>query len=53
MSLFITKSEEDYNMFDWWKKAMINNYANFNGRARRKEYWYTFLVNILIFAFLL
>jgi uncharacterized membrane protein YhaH (DUF805 family) len=51
MSLFITKSEEDYNMFDWWKKAMINNYANFYGRARRKEYWYTFLVNILIFAF--
>lgn len=31
-------------------KSFFNNYANFNGRARRSEYWYaslfTFLVNL-------
>lgn len=42
------KSEENYNMFDWWKKAIIHNYTNFSGRARRKEYWYTALANIII-----
>lgn len=25
-----------------------NNYANFNGRARRKEYWGFFLVNFVL-----
>jgi uncharacterized membrane protein YhaH (DUF805 family) len=44
----ITKSEEDYNLFDWWKKAIIANYANFTGRARRKEYWMTTLANFII-----
>jgi uncharacterized membrane protein YhaH (DUF805 family) len=29
---------------------VLQNYANFNGRARRSEYWYFFLFNI-IFAF--
>ncbi|WP_438965309.1 DUF805 domain-containing protein [Flavobacterium sp.] len=42
------KSEENYNLLDWWKKVVIDNYANFNGRARRKEYWYFVLVNIII-----
>jgi uncharacterized membrane protein YhaH (DUF805 family) len=32
-------------MFNWWKKVVIENYANFNGRARRSEYWYFALVN--------
>lgn len=27
--------------------AAIKNYANFNGRARRSEYWYFILFNIL------
>lgn len=27
---------------------VLKNYANFNGRARRKEYWMFFLINILI-----
>jgi uncharacterized membrane protein YhaH (DUF805 family) len=42
------KTEQDYHMFDWWKKVFIDNYANFNGRARRSEYWYFTLVNLLI-----
>jgi uncharacterized membrane protein YhaH (DUF805 family) len=49
-----TKTEEDYNMFDWWKKANVGNYANFSGRSRRKEYWYSKLVEfILTFSFLI
>jgi uncharacterized membrane protein YhaH (DUF805 family) len=35
-------------MFDWYKKVVFENYANFNGRARRSEYWYYTLVNIII-----
>jgi uncharacterized membrane protein YhaH (DUF805 family) len=34
------KSESNYNMIDWWKKVVFQNYANFSGRARRSEYWY-------------
>lgn len=51
------KLEKDYNMFDWWKKVYIKNYANFNGRARRAEYWYAYLLTILfiipIYVFLI
>ncbi|SHJ40389.1 DUF805 domain-containing protein [Pseudozobellia thermophila] len=32
---------------NWYLKA-LQNYANFSGRARRKEYWMFFLFNILI-----
>lgn len=39
--------EENYNLIDWWKKVVIRNYANFRGRARRKEYWYFTLANVL------
>ncbi|WP_428230902.1 DUF805 domain-containing protein [Flavobacterium sp.] len=35
-------------MIEWYKKVVFENYANFNGRARRKEYWMFFLANILI-----
>jgi uncharacterized membrane protein YhaH (DUF805 family) len=35
-------------MLDYWKKAFVKNYANFNGRARRSEYWYYTLMNIII-----
>jgi uncharacterized membrane protein YhaH (DUF805 family) len=35
-------------MFDWYKKVVFENYANFNGRARRSEYWYYALTNFLI-----
>ncbi|MDX1462312.1 MAG: DUF805 domain-containing protein [Marinirhabdus sp.] len=50
------KPESQYTMVDWWKKVVIDNYANFDGRARRSEYWYFSLLNILItvvFGFIL
>ena len=42
------KNEQDFNAFDWWNKVVVKNYANFEGRARRKEYWYFVLVNMII-----
>lgn len=42
------KSESDYNLIDWWKKVVLNNYANFSGRARRAELWYYILGNFII-----
>jgi uncharacterized membrane protein YhaH (DUF805 family) len=42
------KHESNYNMIDWWKKVVFQNYANFKGRARRAEYWYFTLFNFLI-----
>jgi uncharacterized membrane protein YhaH (DUF805 family) len=35
-------------MIEWYKKVVFENYANFNGRARRSEYWYFVLAQILI-----
>lgn len=35
-------------MIDWYKKVVFENYANFNGRARRSEYWYYTLASIII-----
>ena len=42
------KQESHYNMIDWWKKVVLKNYANFNGRARRAEYWYFVLFNFIL-----
>ena len=42
------KEEKDYSIFDWWKKVVFDNFSNFKGRARRKEYWSFHLVNFLI-----
>ena len=42
------KSESDYNLIDWWKKVVFQNYANFTGRARRAEYWYFVLGQLCI-----
>lgn len=39
-------------MFNWYKKVVLENYANFSGRARRSEYWYFVLTNTLIFLVL-
>lgn len=39
-SAAIYAEEERYNVVDWTKKVILNNYANFGGRARRKEYWF-------------
>ncbi len=42
------KLEKNYNMIDWFKKVVFHNYANFEGRARRAEYWYFYLLTIVI-----
>ena len=44
------KHEEDYSPIDWFVKC-IKNYVTFEGRARRKEYWFFVLVHFGI-AFL-
>jgi len=31
-----------------WYTKVVKEYANFKGRARRAEYWYFVLVNVLI-----
>lgn len=36
------------SLIGWWKKVVFEDYANFNGRARRAEYWYFTLGNILL-----
>jgi uncharacterized membrane protein YhaH (DUF805 family) len=33
----------------WWKHVVQNNYSNFNGRARRAEYWNFALANFLLY----
>jgi uncharacterized membrane protein YhaH (DUF805 family) len=32
---------------EWYLKVVKENYANFKGRARRKEYWMFALINML------
>jgi len=36
------------NAFDYYKECFTPKYADFNGRARRSEYWFFVLFNILI-----
>lgn len=38
------------NIWQWWVHVLKKDYANFSGRARRKEYWSFVLVNALILA---
>lgn len=38
-------AEANYGIMDWFKKG-LRNYANFSGRAQRKEYWYFVLVQM-------
>lgn len=33
---------------EWFLKVVRDNYANFNGRARRKEYWMFVLVYVIV-----
>jgi len=35
-------------MLEMYKKVVFENYANFNGRARRTEYWMFILLNMII-----
>lgn len=37
---------------DWYLKVVRDNYANFQGRAQRKEYWMFILFNVIITAIL-
>ncbi|MEN3978572.1 DUF805 domain-containing protein [Acinetobacter sp. CWB-B33] len=41
------QSESEFNMIDWFVKC-LKNYANFTGRARRKEFWFFALVQFII-----
>lgn len=40
------QAESQFNMIDWFVKC-LKNYANFTGRARRKEYWFFVLVYLI------
>lgn len=46
---FNEKSVEDYSVYDWSFKC-LKNYANFQGRARRKEYWFFMSFNVFIYT---
>ena len=35
-------------MIEWYLKVVRDNYANFDGRARRSEYWYFTLGNAIV-----
>ena len=39
--------KEFYNFMNWYLEV-LKKYATFEGRARRKEYWFFQLFNILI-----
>lgn len=40
--------EENYSLVDWTKKVVLENYTNFNGRARRKEFWFFYLAYFIV-----
>lgn len=42
----VDKQESDYNFIDWTLKG-FKNFAVFDGRARRKEFWFLNLANII------
>lgn len=44
--------EPDLGFFGYFSRAITSYYANFTGRARRKEYWSFFVVPIIIYAVL-
>lgn len=44
----LNQEEANYNMFHWFLKS-LKNYANFTGRARRKEFWFFSLVYFIIY----
>ena len=39
---------ENKNFFQIYSDVLFKNYANFEGRARRREYWGFFLINIIV-----
>jgi uncharacterized membrane protein YhaH (DUF805 family) len=36
----------------YWKRVVFENYANFAGRARRSEYWWFTLANLIVWIVL-
>lgn len=53
MDTNIHRKDTDYNPYhvkstlDIYKYSMIENFANFSGRASKKEYWTTFFINMI------
>ncbi|NMH87888.1 DUF805 domain-containing protein [Flavivirga algicola] len=43
---------ERHGFLKWYLTVLIDNYANFSGRARRQEYWVFFLFQIGLFFLL-
>ena len=43
----LNQSEEQFNMIDWFVKC-LKNYVTFDGRARRKEFWFFILVSFIL-----
>ncbi len=43
---------ERHGFFKWYLAVLIDNYANFSGRARRQEYWIFVLFQIVLFFLL-
>ena len=35
-------------LISYWKKVVLENYLNFDGRARRAEFWWYALANLII-----
>lgn len=40
------------DLVNYWKKCVLENYANFSGRARRAEYWWFALANAIVYIVL-
>jgi uncharacterized membrane protein YhaH (DUF805 family) len=36
-------------LISYWKRVVLEKYADFTGRARRAEYWWFTLANIIVF----
>ncbi|MFB1003040.1 MAG: DUF805 domain-containing protein [Bacteroidia bacterium] len=45
---------QEKSIFDYFKSTLTDNYANFSGRARRKEYWsfqlVVFIISLVLMA---
>jgi len=48
MSSDVPKSLNFPEVKDWYLGIVLKKFADFNGRARRKEFWYFFLANLAI-----
>lgn len=40
------------DLIGYWKKCVLENYANFSGRARRAEFWSFALTNAIVYVLL-